>query len=346
MADEDAAPHILYIDDDAGLRRLVARALERRGFRVDCATGGLEGAEMAAERRYDLIAVDHYMPGQDGLATLDQIRRQPDPPPVIYVTGSEESRVAVAALKAGAIDYIVKTVGEEFFDLLARSIEQGMMRVRTLAEKEQAETRLRESHERLEAMLHEVNHRVANSLQLVSSFVYMQARSVEGADAKAALADTQRRIEAIAQVHRRLYNGDRVDRVDMADYLASLIKDLEETWSTPAAPRWISLSAEPVTLDTDKAVAVGVIVNELVSNACKYAYPPNLGGAVRVGLAQKGGEFLLWVEDDGCGLPADGTVHGTGLGSKLVNAMATNLKARLEHDPAHKGVRVTITAAT
>jgi two-component sensor histidine kinase len=343
MADEDAASHILYIDDDAGLRRLVARALERRGFRVDCATGGLEGAEMAAERRYDLIAVDHYMPGQDGLATLDQIRRLPDPPPVIYVTGSEESRVAVAALKAGAIDYIVKTVGEEFFDLLARSIEQGMARVRTLAEKEQAEARLRESNERLEAMLYEVNHRVANSLQLVSSF-YLLARSVEGADAKAALEDTQRRIAAIAQVHRRLYSGDRVDRVDMAGYLASLLKDLEETWSTPEAPRSITLSAEPVTLDTDQTVAVGVIVNELVSNACKYAYPPDQAGEVRVALLNQGDSFLLRVEDDGFGMPSDGSIKGTGIGSKLVNAMVANLKARLDHDPAHKGVRVTISA--
>jgi two-component sensor histidine kinase len=299
---------------------------------------------MAAERRYDLIAVDHYMPGQDGLATLDQIRRLPDPPPVIYVTGSEESRVAVAALKAGAIDYIVKTVGEEFFDLLARSIEQGMARVRTLAEKEQAEARLRESNERLEAMLYEVNHRVANSLQLVSSFVYLQARSVEGADAKAALEDTQRRIAAIAQVHRRLYSGDRVDRVDMAGYLASLLKDLEETWSTPEAPRSITLSAEPVTLDTDQTVAVGVIVNELVSNACKYAYPPDQAGEVRVALLNQGDSFLLRVEDDGFGMPSDGSIKGTGIGSKLVNAMVANLKARLDHDPAHKGVRVTISA--
>ena len=373
MADQDAAPHILYVDDDAGLRRLVARALERRGFRVDCATGGQEGAAMAAERRYDLIAVDHYMPGQDGLTTLDQIRRQPDPPPIIYVTGSEESRVAVAALKAGAIDYIVKTVGEEFFDLLARSIEQGMARMRILAEKEQAEARLRESNERLEAMLYEVNHRVANSLQLVSSFVYLQARSVEGADAKAALEDTQRRIAAIAQVHRRLYSGGRVDRVDIAGYLASLLTDLEETWSTPEAPRSITLSAEPVTLDTDQAVAVGVIVNgtpeaprsitlsaepvtldtdqavavgvivnELVSNACKYAYPEDQAGEVRVTLLNQGSGFLLRVEDDGFGMPHDGSVKGTGIGSKLVNAMVANLKARLDHDPAHKGVRITI----
>jgi len=344
MADANA-PCILYIDDDEGLRRLVSRALERRGFQIDCAADGERGVAMAAERPYDLVAVDHYMPGQDGLTTLRQLRQLPDPPPVIYVTGSEESRIAVAALKAGAIDYIVKTVGEEFFDLLARAIEQGLARMRMLAEKVRAEEQLRESNERLQAMLHEVNHRVANSLQLVSAFVHMQARSVCNEDAKAALADTQRRIAAIAQVHRRLYTADSVNRVDMADYLRALLAELEEAWSTDEAPRTLTLDAEPLTLGTDKAVAVGVIVNELVSNACKYAYPPTAPGEVRVALKAQDDKFLLRIEDDGRGMPVDGVVKGTGLGSKLVGAMATTLKASIDYETTDRGVRVTLVAA-
>jgi two-component sensor histidine kinase len=345
MADAEDAPRILYIDDDDGLRRLVSRALERRGFHVDCATGGKQGVAMATDTAYDLIAVDHYMPGQDGLTTLQQLRRLPAPPPVIYVTGSEESRVAVAALKAGAIDYVVKTVGEEFFDLLARAIEQGIIRVRLHAEKMRTEQQLRDSNERLQAMLHEVNHRVANSLQLVSAMVHMQARSVEAEGARAALADTQRRIAAIAQVHRRLYTGESVNKVDMAEYLGALLADLEETWSTAEAPRTLTLFAEPLALGTDKAVSVGVIVNELVSNACKYAYGPAATGEVRVELRADGDNFLLRVEDDGCGMPADGIVKGTGLGSKLVNAMAATLKAAIDYDPTHDGVRATLRAA-
>jgi len=344
MADDDAQ-RILYIDDDEGLRRLVSRALQQRGFAVDCASGGREGVALAEQARYDLIAVDHYMPDQDGLATLQQLHQLPDPPPVIYVTGSEESRVAVAALKAGAIDYIVKTVGEEFFDLLARAIENGIARVRMHSEREQAEARLRESHERLEAMLHEVNHRVANSLQLVSAFVYMQARNVRNEEARAALDDTQRRITAIAQVHRRLYTGNSVNKVEMADYLGALLADLEEAWSTPEAPRTLSLTAKALALDTDKAVAIGLIVNELVSNACKYAYGPKARGEVRVELKTEGDTFLLRVEDDGVGMPTDGAVKGTGLGSKLVNAMATTLRSTVEYDTGHKGVRATLRGA-
>jgi two-component sensor histidine kinase len=344
MAEEPRAPHILYIDDDEGLRRLVARALKRRGYEVATAGSGQEGTAMAAAQRFDLVAVDHYMPGQDGLATLAALRALDAPPPVIYVTGSEESRIAVAALKAGAIDYVVKSVGEDFFDLLARSVDQALVAVRLQAEKEHAEAQLRESNQRLQAMLHEVNHRVSNSLQLVSAFVHMQARSVSGEDARSALEDTQRRIEAISQVHRRLYTSDSVTKVDMADYLAALVGELQEAWSTPEAPRTLTLDATPMRLSTDKAVAVGVIVNELVSNACKYAYPADQAGEVRTALHVEGGDFVLTVEDDGCGMPADGSIKGTGLGSKLVVAMARTLKARMQHDPDARGVRVMLTA--
>jgi two-component sensor histidine kinase len=339
------SPRILYIDDDAGLRRLVKRALERRDYQVEVAADGAEGLALATAGGFDLVAVDHYMPGMDGLQTLERLQALPSPPPVIYVTGSEESRVAVAALKAGAIDYVVKAIGEDFFDLLSSAIAQSLQQVSLLREKEAAETQLRDSNARLQAMLHEVNHRVANSLQLVSAFVHMQAREAGDGEAQAALADTQRRIAAIAQVHRRLYTSDSVTSVDMAEYLGALVEELEETWSTPESPRALSLSAEPVRLGTDKAVAVGVIVNELVSNACKYAYPTAQAGAVRVRLALEGDDFLLKVEDDGCGMPADGTPKGTGLGSRLIASMAKTLRAAMSYENNDPGVCATLRAA-
>ena len=230
------APSVLYIDDDSGIRRLAARALERRGYRMTVAETGAEGVVKAAAQRFDLIAVDHYMPGMDGLETLEALRRLPDPPPVVYVTGSEEGRIAVAALKAGAADYVVKTIGEDFFDLLAASFEQ--VRARSVLEhaKASAEADLRASNARLEALLGEVNHRVANSLQLVSAMVRLQATALTDPSAREALEDTQRRIQAIAQVHRRLYTSNDVESVDMQEYLGALVDELAETWSTEALP--------------------------------------------------------------------------------------------------------------
>ncbi len=336
---------VLYIDDDAGIRRLAARALERRGYRMTVAETGSEGVVKAAAQRFDLIAVDHYMPGMDGLETLEALRRLPDPPPVVYVTGSEEGRIAVAALKAGAADYVVKTVGEDFFDLLAASFEQVRARALLEHEKAAAEADLRASNARLEALLGEVNHRVSNSLQLVSAMVRIQATALTDPSAREALEDTQRRIQAIAQVHRRLYTSNDVESVDMQEYLGALVDELAETWSTEALPRALSLAAEPIRLPTDRAVSLGVIVTELVTNACKYAYP-NSGGEVRVALRRIDDDiFLLAVEDDGCGIPEDAVPRGTGLGTKLIRAMAQSLQTIVEYDPTHTGVRATLRAA-
>lgn len=338
-----APAHILYIDDDEGLRRLAQRGLTRRGFEVSLAASGAEGVEMVRTGDYDLVAVDHYMPGQDGLTTLNLLHALPDCPPVVYVTGSEETRIAVAALKAGAVDYVVKTVGDDFFDLLASSFQQALEKVRLRSAKEAVEEELRASNARLEALLGEVNHRVSNSLQLVSAFVHMQASVLTDTVAKDALLETQQRIQAIAQVHRRLYSSGDVEFVSMDDYLRALIAELEQTLSTPGSPRTLKLNAEPIKLKTDRAVSLGVIVNELVTNACKYAYGPEAPGEVRIALTHvSDGRFHLCVEDDGVGMPKDGRIQGTGLGTKLVRAMASSLQAKIEFDPTHAGVKTTL----
>ncbi len=310
------------------------------------AEGGAEGVVLAASQEFDLVAVDHYMPGMDGLETLERLGALPAPPPVVYVTGSDEGRIAVAALKAGAADYVVKTVGEDFFDLLAASFRQVLDRSRLAREKARAEEDLRASNARLEALLGEVNHRVANSLQLVSAMVRLQASALVDPTARAALDDTQRRIGAIAQVHRRLYSANDVESVDMRDYLGSLIEELTETLSCDSAPHAMRLVAEPIRLPTDKAVSLGVIVTELVTNACKYAYPTGAGGEIRVMLRREGDDvFLLAVEDDGCGMPAEAAPKGTGLGTKLIRAMAQSLQAVVEYEPRDPGVRATLRAS-
>ena len=336
---------LLYIDDDDGLRRLAMRALTRRGFDVVCAESGAEGVAMATAKHYDLIAVDHYMPGMDGLETLTALRATPGCPPIVYVTGSDEGRIAIAALKAGAADYVVKTVGEDFFDLLAAALDQ--VRIRAALERDKAlvEEQLRASNVRLEALLREVNHRVANSLQLVTAMVRLQAKSLGDAAAREALADTERRIDAIAQVHRSLYANDDAEGVDMKDYLQALIDELGGAWASEKPKRALKLTAESIHLSADRAVSLGVIVNELVSNAFKYAYGPASPGEVRVSLTRDDDSFVLAVEDDGVGLGPVPRTQGSGLGSRLIGAMAKSLKGAVEYDSGGRGLRATLRAA-
>lgn len=310
----------------------------RKGLDVSVAASGAEGVELTREGAFDLVAVDHYMPGMDGLATLEALRALPDCPPIVYVTGSEESRIAVAALKSGADDYVVKSIGEEFFDLLASSFAQVLERAQLRRAREQAEAELRASNARLEALLKEVNHRVANNLQMVMSFIALQAKTLADPGARETLQKTQQRIATIAQVNRRLYTTNDVEFVAMDEYLAGLAAELSETWSTGSARREVRVSAPSMKLCTDKAVALGMIANEWVSNACKYAYGDAAHGEVLVSLTMVGENSIeLVVEDQGAGLPEDGAIRGTGLGTKLIAAMARTMRAEVRYATAMSG---------
>jgi PAS domain S-box-containing protein len=130
---------ILYIDDDPGLCRLVQKDLERQGYVVEIATDGAIGIARIAQGGVDVVALDHYMPNQDGLETLARIRNLAEPPPVIYVTAMQEGRLAVAALKAGAADYVAKDVQGEFLPFLQRAIETVLDAVMLRRAKEAAE---------------------------------------------------------------------------------------------------------------------------------------------------------------------------------------------------------------
>ena len=339
---------VLYVDDDPGLCRLVQRHLERDGFAVTLAHDGAAGLLAAQADRFDAIALDHYMPGRDGLDMLADLLALPDPPPVIFVTAAEEPRIAVTALKHGAFDYVVKDVQGTFLEFLATSIRQSQHQVRLQREREAALQELQESRDRLEKLaaqqallLQEVNHRIANSLQLISSLIELQARKVADADAREALKRAAERVEAVTLVHRRLYTSNDVEFVAMDQYLEGLIDELRRAVTGEERQNRISLVAEPIRVETDKAVSIGLIVNELVTNALKYAYPDR-DGEIRVGFRRDADAVRLVVEDDGVGYQAGAAPKGSGLGSVIVGAMARMVKASVAIDSSTCGTRVVV----
>ena len=340
---ETPSARILYIDDDPGLGRLVQRSLAARGHVVELASDGAAGLARLADGGIDVVALDHHMPGRTGLDLLPEIRALPDAPPVVYVTGSEDSRVAVAALKAGAVDYVWKDVQGQFRELLGEAVDTALRQEALRRAKERAEAAVREARDRAEMLLREVNHRVANSLALVAALAHMQTSAVSDPAAKAALLEMQARISAIAGIHRRLYTSDDVEAVELDAYLASLVEELQASMRASGRDHVIRLSAAPVRLATDKAVSLGVVVTELVTNAYKYAYPPETRGEIRVAVGrQDAGALTLTVEDDGVGWTGEGQPRGTGLGSRIVRAMATNLRSALVYGTGAGGTRATL----
>ncbi|WIJ26505.1 histidine kinase dimerization/phosphoacceptor domain -containing protein [Devosia sp. RR2S18] len=335
------APCVLYIDDDLGLARLVQKAMERRGYAFEHAGTGEEGLERVRAGGIDVVALDHYLPTGTGLDVLEQMNHLSDRPAVVYVTGTVETAVAVSALKAGAADYVLKTVDADFLELLGTAIAQAVDLLELNRAKAAAEQDMREARERAEMLLGEVNHRVANSLAMVASLVGLQANAMNEGEAKNALAETQARIQAIAGVHRHLYSTDDVRSVQISDYLSSLAAELETTMQASGNAARIRLTVDNVSIPTEKAASVGVIVTELVTNAIKYAYPDQAQGEVRILFARLADDVVdLSVEDDGIGWNGTGTPKGTGLGSRIVKAMAHSLGATVNYTSPGGGTRV------
>jgi two-component sensor histidine kinase len=342
-----ATPTLLYIDDDETLARLVDRGLTRLGFKVVRAASGTDGLDRLRQGGIDVIALDQYMPGLDGLETLERILAVPNAPPVVFVTASQDSSIAVTALKAGAADYLVKDTLGDFIPLLHVAIDGALRQARIQKARDDAEAEVHASRDRFaalaaerEVLLREVNHRVGNSLQIIASLLHLQASSSSQDDVKAALTNAMGRVAAVAQVHRRLYTSHDLKSVLLNQYLGALLEDLRRSAEGNRMSR-LTLKAEPIEIDPDRAVAVGIIVNELVMNAVKYAYPDG-AGPINVDLNAQGDDLVLSIADDGVGLNARTDPRSTGMGQRIVTAMASKLDASVERDPAHAGTRIVL----
>ncbi|MBX9711861.1 MAG: response regulator [Xanthobacteraceae bacterium] len=338
---------MLYIDDDAALARLVERGLKRQGLDVEHVTDGASGIARLKQGGIDVVALDQHMPGLDGLETLEQIHKLPSAPPVVFVTASQDSQIAITALKAGAADYLVKDTQGEFVSTLYNAATGAIETARMRRARDDAEAEVHASRDRYaalaaerEVLLREVNHRVGNSLQIIASLLHLQANSSADDDVKAALSNAMGRVAAVAQVHRRLYTSHDLKTVMLNQYLEALLEDLRRSAEGNRMSR-LTLKAEPVEIDPDRAVAIGIIVNELVMNAVKYAYPDG-AGPIHVTLCCDGNDIELAIADNGVGLQVKQDPRSTGMGQRIVGAMANKLEADVTRDPAHAGTRIVL----
>jgi light-regulated signal transduction histidine kinase (bacteriophytochrome) len=188
-----------------------------------------------------------------------------------------------------------------------------------------------------DVLMKEVNHRVQNSLQLVASFLRLQAKTAGSGEVADHLAEAQARLAAVALVHRRLYRDDQVESVDLGRYIDELVADMRTSLGADWG-RHIRLDLAPILVPTDRAVNIGLILTELVINATKYAYG-GAAGPVSIALEQHGNKLRLIVADDG-----RGKGDGEGFGSRMMDAMVQRLGGDIDFGDNHPGLRAIMTA--
>ena len=201
---------------------------------------------------------------------------------------------------------------------------------------------INESLQEKEILLKEIHHRVKNNLQFISSLMNLQARHVSDPKTLSVLNEGKSRVQSMALVHQKLYQEENLKGVDMRDYIKTLMDNLVHSYDVTDRIA-ITQNVADLVLDIDSAMPIGMIVNELVINAFKYAFHEGQSGEVRISLTPNEDKLNLTIEDNGVGLPAEFSVDKSEqFGLNLVQSLAQKLKAKIDIN-SDQGTRIQLT---
>jgi PAS domain S-box-containing protein len=218
-----------------------------------------------------------------------------------------------------------------------------ILEVRNIAEQRARAAELAEALQAKEMLLHEVNHRVKNSLQVVTSLLMLQAGRTEEPALKQALLEARGRIGVVAGIHQRLYSTSQHDRVDFGDYLEELASETLRSLNSSGKIELDFDIGDDVVMPLAQAVPLALVVSELITNAVKYAFPDGRSGKLTVSLRDEGSRVEICVSDDGIGLPEDfNPAAGGGLGMRIVTALVRQVRGTLSIKSADPGAEFVI----
>jgi two-component sensor histidine kinase len=200
-----------------------------------------------------------------------------------------------------------------------------------ITQRMEAEAQIRAALHEKEVLLKEVHHRVKNNLQVISSLLNLQAGQISDPDTVSVLRESQNRVRSMALIHEKLYQSEDLAHVDFAGYLYSLVTSLAQTYRVNPEKVMIRVHSDKISLNIDTAIPCGLIVNELVSNGLKHAFPAEASGTIDVTCSQdERGRCTLAVCDDGVGLPDSLNLDRIqSLGLKLVTSLVRQIEGEL-----------------
>jgi PAS domain S-box-containing protein len=205
--------------------------------------------------------------------------------------------------------------------------------LRDITDRKKMELELRKSLEEKEMLVKEIHHRVKNNLMVISSLLNLQSRYIKDKKALSMFKESQNRAKSMALIHERLYRSTDLKSIDFGDYLRTLATDLYRTYVPEPSRIELDMNVEKVMIDINTAIPLGLIVNELLSNSMKHAFPGKREGEINLEFGITDDEFVLVVGDNGIGFPEDLEFQNTSsLGLQLVNTLTRQISGIIELD--------------
>ena len=338
---------ILLFEDNPGDASLIEEMLEEFSdfsYELKNVETLHEGLSLLKELPFDLILTDLGLPDSDGIATFLDIHARNSRIPIIIFTALNDEKIGLDAVKKGAQDYLVK--GQVKGRLLKRSIKYSIERKKigeVLANIENARKK-------------EIHHRIKNNLQVISSLLALQADKFKSkmgmmsSEILDAFRESQDRVISIGFIHEELYKGEKIEDLDFSLYLEKLTQNLFNTYRLTNTSINLSMDIEnDLFFDMDTAIQLGIIVNELISNSLKHAFPDRDKGKIQIKFCCEkklecincieesknencnSTSFTLTVSDDGVGVPENLKIEDIeSLGLQLVIFLIDQLDGELE----------------
>jgi two-component sensor histidine kinase len=320
---------ILIVDDDPEARSLAARALAQAFPDPKVREAGSEAAlrQALAETPPEILITEYALAWSDGLKVYDLAKAAHPDCVFVMVTGAGSEDVAVRALKHGFHDYVVKGPG------LAERIAASARTAHDRGHERRA------AEETRDLVLREVYHRLQNNLQMAISLMHMSARSIADPVVRSEVADLAQRIQALNALQERFLRSPDYRSVDFGAFLKDLATQVAGLGAGRIA---LSIDVETVVLTSERAVPLGLIANEVITNAVRHGFPEGRAGSMTVSLKRESEGAVLVIGHDGLRLPEAGA-SAEGLGHKLVRRLAGQIGAEIALDEASGATRCRIT---
>lgn len=359
-SEERKAAQILIVEDSPSSLKLLTEILTGQGYEARPALGGVLAMKTVEIEIPDLILLDVKMPDIDGIEVCRRLKsdNRYRHIPVIFISALDETTEKIRGFNAGGVDYITKPF--EPVEVLARvathlrlhelneQLEQkvdeateelkmvNIQLQREIVWRKQTEAELNASLAEKEILLKEIHHRVKNNLQIISDLIDMQTELIADECALHQFRNFQDRIKTIGLTHEMLYRSSNFAYIDFSSYVQTLIKYLYDSHVTVPGLISPSVVADDITLSIDQAIPCALIINELVTNSLKHAFPGSTAGEINIHIRTgTDDQIVLTVADTGIGMESGLDHQHTGYrGLDLVALLTRQLQGKIE---LHKG---------